>query len=157
MSAAAPGLTSPSRVGAAAGVAAPVPAPAVPGVVLKGPMLADYAGVLTAPALEFVARLQRTFDARRLSLLERRRAVQAQLDRGEPLRFLEETRSVREASWKVAPLPGGPAGPARGDHRPGRPQDGHQRAELGRQRVHGRLRGREQPHLGQRGARPAAT
>ncbi|MBF5046208.1 malate synthase A [Aggregicoccus sp. 17bor-14] len=101
MSAAAPVLTSPS-IGATGGS---VPAPQVAGVVLKGPMLADYAGVLTAEALEFVARLQRTFNARRVSLLERRRAVQARLDAGEPLRFLEETRSVREGDWKVAPLP----------------------------------------------------
>ncbi|HET9450912.1 MAG TPA: malate synthase A [Aggregicoccus sp.] len=90
MSAAAPVLTFPS---------------AVPGVVLRGPQLPEYAGVLTPEALAFVARLQRTFDARRESLLERRRGVQARLDAGEPLRFLEETRAVREGDWKVAPLP----------------------------------------------------
>ena len=39
--------------------------------------------------------------------------------------------------------------PPRRDHRPGRPQDGHQRAQLRRERVHGRLRGRQHAELGQ--------
>ena len=39
--------------------------------------------------------------------------------------------------------PGGAAGPPRRDHRPGRPEDGDQRAQLGREDVHGRLRGLE--------------
>ena len=38
--------------------------------------------------------------------------------------------------------------PARRDHRADRPQDGHQRAQLGRARLHGRLRGLQLAHLG---------
>ena len=38
-------------------------------------------------------------------------------------------------------------GPPRRDHRPGRPEDGDQRAQLGREDVHGRLRGLELAHL----------
>ena len=41
------------------------------------------------------------------------------------------------------------AGSPRRDHRPGRPQDDHQCAQLGRERVHGRLRGRQHAALGQ--------
>ena len=37
---------------------------------------------------------------------------------------------------------------------PDRPQAGHQRAQLRRARLHGRLRGRQLPHLGQPGRRP---
>ena len=40
-------------------------------------------------------------------------------------------------------------GPPGRDHRPGRPQDGDQRPQLGRARVHGRLRGLELAHLGE--------
>ena len=43
--------------------------------------------------------------------------------------------------------------PARRDHRADRPQARHQRAQLGREGLHGRLRGRELPHLGQPGRR----
>ena len=39
--------------------------------------------------------------------------------------------------------PGRAAGPPGRDHRPGRPEDGDQRAQLGREDVHGRLRGLE--------------
>ena len=48
-----------------------------------------------------------------------------------------------------------PPGPPRRDHRPDRPQDGHQRPQLRRQRLHGRLRGRELADLGEHGRRPA--
>src|SRR5437773_2698616 len=48
-----------------------------------------------------------------------------------------------------------PARPPRRDYRPGRAQDDDQRAQLGRQRVHGGLRGRERPHVGEQRARPA--
>ena len=75
------------------------------GVTITGPLHPDYASVLTPEALAFVAQLTRTFGARREALLERRKAVQAGLDRGEPLRFLPETREVREAPWTVAPVP----------------------------------------------------
>ncbi len=40
---------------------------------------------------------------------------------------------MREGDWQVAPPPRRPAGPPRRDHRPGRPQDGDQRAQLGRE------------------------
>src|SRR5207245_10922970 len=43
----------------------------------------------------------------------------------------------------------------RGDHRPDRPQDADQRAQLGREGLHGRLRGRELADLGERRLRPA--
>ncbi|XXF77162.1 malate synthase A [Myxococcaceae bacterium GXIMD 01537] len=75
------------------------------GVVLKGAWLPEYAEVLTPEALEFVAKLQRTFGERREALLERRKQVQAAYNRGERPRFLQETRAVREGDWTVAPLP----------------------------------------------------
>jgi malate synthase len=62
-------------------------------------------GVLTDAALDFVARLHRELNPRRLELLERRRERQAALDAGERPSFLDATRRVRESEWRVAPAP----------------------------------------------------
>ncbi|HEY6538137.1 MAG TPA: malate synthase A [Candidatus Dormibacteraeota bacterium] len=62
--------------------------------------------VLTPPALELVARLQRELGPVRADLLGRRQSRQKDLDQGRMPDFLEETRSVREdPSWRVAPPP----------------------------------------------------
>ncbi|WP_309892913.1 malate synthase A [Archangium sp.] len=75
------------------------------GVTLRGAWSPDYEAVLTAEAIELVARLARTFGARRESLLERRKAVQAAWDKGERPHFLAETKDIRESEWTVSPLP----------------------------------------------------
>ncbi|KAG1599702.1 hypothetical protein G6F46_014074 [Rhizopus delemar] len=49
------------------------------------------------------------------------------------------------------------AGPPRRDHRPDRSEDGHQRAELRRQGVHGRLRGFDLADLAQPAGRAAVA
>jgi malate synthase len=65
-----------------------------------------HAEILSPEAIGFVADLARAFTPRVRELLEARQARQARLDRGEErLHFLEETRQVREADWRVAPLP----------------------------------------------------
>ena len=61
--------------------------------------------ILTPDAVAFIVDLQRTFNARRKSLLDARHERQKKLDAGEKPDFLEETRQVREAEWTVAPLP----------------------------------------------------
>jgi malate synthase len=61
--------------------------------------------VLTPEALEFVAKLTRTFGGRREELLARRQERQAAFNRGHRPHFLPETKSIREGDWKVAPLP----------------------------------------------------
>ncbi len=61
--------------------------------------------ILSTEALDFVASLVRTFRPRIEELLVARKERQARLDAGEKLRFLDETREVREGRWKVAPLP----------------------------------------------------
>ncbi len=75
------------------------------GVSIRGAWLPEYAAILTPEALDFVARLARTFGSRREALLERRKAVQAAYDKGERPRFLPETKDIRESEWTVAPLP----------------------------------------------------
>ncbi len=65
----------------------------------------DDAGVLTSGALELVAALEREFGVRRQELLQARAERQIRLSAGELPSFLEETRSVREGDWRVAPAP----------------------------------------------------
>jgi malate synthase len=61
--------------------------------------------VLTDEAVQFVERLHRELNPRRLELLERRRARQRELDAGGLPGFREDTRAIREADWRVAPAP----------------------------------------------------
>jgi malate synthase len=61
--------------------------------------------ILTKEALEFVARLHRTFNPRRLALLAQQAERQKRFDAGEVLDFLPETKGVRDGDWKVAPTP----------------------------------------------------
>jgi malate synthase len=72
------------------------------GVVLRAP---DEGGVLTSDALELVALLERELGGRRRELLAARAERQERIRAGELPDFLEETRSVREGDWRVAPVP----------------------------------------------------
>jgi malate synthase len=73
-------------------------------VKLTLPVPAGGESILTSEALDFLALLHRTFEQTRKDLLEKRKAVQAELDKGKPLTFLPETKSVRDSvSWHCAP------------------------------------------------------
>ncbi len=86
--------------------AKPVKTPKLPaGVKLSAPPTPSLNDVLGGGALEFLAQLQRKFNARRLELLARRREIQARIDGGWTPDFLEETAAVRAGDWQVAPLP----------------------------------------------------
>ena len=61
--------------------------------------------LLTADALGFLADLHSRFEARRSALLAARRERQARFDAGELPDFLAETHAIREADWRVAPVP----------------------------------------------------
>ncbi|MFY1690388.1 malate synthase A [Plantactinospora sp. WMMB782] len=77
------------------------------GVQVTGPMSDRYAEILTGEALDFVARLHRSFDGRRRELLARRDERAAELADGGTLDFLPETADVRAGDWRVAePAPG---------------------------------------------------
>src|ERR1035437_6659374 len=62
-----------------------------------------YDEVLTAPALAFLADLHRSFDARRLELLQARSDRYEELAAGGMLDFLPETQEIRDGGWQVAP------------------------------------------------------
>ena len=75
----------------------------VEGVEVLGESSEDSAAILTADALQFVATLQREFNARRKSLLAARQQRQADIRAGKLPDFLSETADVRSGDWKVAP------------------------------------------------------
>jgi len=75
------------------------------GIEVLGTMNDDFATVLTPEALEFVAKLVRTFSARREELLRKREVRQAEIAAGNMPDFLPETAHIRESDWKVAPIP----------------------------------------------------
>lgn len=64
-----------------------------------------YDEILTKEALRLLGDLHRRFDKDRLDLLSERVARQARFDRGELPDFLPSTLAIREADWRVAPMP----------------------------------------------------
>jgi malate synthase len=75
------------------------------GMRIDGTFRPEYAGILTSEALEFLAKLHRQFDTRRIELIERRALRQKELDAGKLPDFLPETQPIRDADWTVAPVP----------------------------------------------------
>ena len=61
--------------------------------------------ILTSEATAFLLKLADAFENRRQELLARRQHVQQQIDSGNMPDFLPETAAIREADWKVAPIP----------------------------------------------------
>ena len=110
--------------------------------------------ILSSEALDFVAELHGRFEPRRQELLAARRERaqgapgrrHARLPRGDARD--PRGRLAGRAARRRLPRP------PRRDHRPGRPQARHQRAQLGRQGLHGRLRGLDRPDVGERRRRP---
>ena len=87
---------------------APVKRDALPlpeGVRLTATLPAGSEFLFREEALAFWVAIERRFRARRKELLARRIEVQTKLDSGWRPDFLEETRSIREGDWSVAPLP----------------------------------------------------
>jgi malate synthase len=75
------------------------------GVVVHGLIKPGFDSILAPGALQFLAKLHRAFEPQRRRLLAVRTERAAQIDRGQRPDFPLETRSVREGSWRVAPLP----------------------------------------------------
>src|ERR1700735_1797030 len=66
---------------------------------------AAEAEILTPEAMEFLGCLSRRFESRRIDLLRERDQRQSQFDAGKMPKFPAETRDIREAEWRVAPIP----------------------------------------------------
>ena len=118
----------------------------------------NYAQILTPDAVAFAARLQRAFGAApRRTARARAPRARREFDAGKLPDFLRRDARRPRRRLDVRAVPADIAGPPRRDHRPGRPQDDHQRAQLGRQRVHGRLRGRQHADAGTTTSRASST
>src|SRR5436309_7459576 len=85
---------------------AAMPSPSVGrDVEVRVPREARFDEILTSEAREFVARLARRFEPRRRELLRGRVDRQRDFDAGAFPTFLESTAQVRDADWRVAPIP----------------------------------------------------
>jgi malate synthase len=65
----------------------------------------QYAAILTAEAIEFVAKLERQFRAQRQAILRDRVKRQQAINEGQMPTFLSQTESVRATEWQVASTP----------------------------------------------------
>lgn len=74
-------------------------------VEITTPLTRQWPEILTPEALDFVAAISDTFEARRVDLLRRRDYRQSEFDRGVLPNFLPETAEVRQAEWRVAEIP----------------------------------------------------
>jgi malate synthase len=68
-------------------------------------MRPGYETVLTPEAIDFAVELEREFGAERRRLLARRDEIQRRLDLDWRPDFLPETKKIRDAEWRVAPIP----------------------------------------------------
>ncbi|MDP9265842.1 MAG: malate synthase A [Chloroflexota bacterium] len=75
------------------------------GAEVRGPATPSSDAILTTPALDFVARLHREFEARRQRLIDARHARARELREGGTLDFLPETKELRDSEWRVEPVP----------------------------------------------------
>ncbi|PGH10543.1 malate synthase, glyoxysomal [Polytolypa hystricis UAMH7299] len=73
-------------------------------VAILGPLDDQTRKILTKDACAFISLLHRSFNPTRKALLQRRIQRQAEIDRGQLLDFLPETKHIRENdAWKGAP------------------------------------------------------
>src|SRR6266550_4605786 len=64
-----------------------------------------FVEILTLDALAFVAKLHRTFGARRSEALRARQDRQLRFDASEMPGFSPETKQIRDGNWTCAPIP----------------------------------------------------
>ncbi|MBI3897059.1 MAG: malate synthase A [Gammaproteobacteria bacterium] len=74
-------------------------------VEITAPISPEFAQILTPAAMQFIAKLHRTFEPRRRQLLALRAERQHRLDAGEVPNFLLETQAIRASDWSIAPVP----------------------------------------------------
>ena len=75
------------------------------GVEITARISSESAAILTHDALQLVAGLHRQFERRRQELLARRQARQREFAAGVLPDFLPETKSIRDAEWRIADQP----------------------------------------------------
>jgi len=83
----------------------PLANPVSAGALIHAPVPSAFGEILTPAAVTFVADLARRFERRRRELLARRAARQGEFDAGAFPEFLKSTAEIRQAEWRVAPIP----------------------------------------------------
>lgn len=76
-----------------------------PTIAILGARDARTDEILTSGALAFLVDLERHFGLRRRECLSRRASRQKLLDSGERPQFLSNTANIRQAPWKISPVP----------------------------------------------------
>ena len=115
------------------------------------------AEILSAEALAFLAGLHRRFNRRRLELPDPTNGAPGRLRRRQAARLSPRDEIDPRRRLEGRADPGRPSRPPGRDHRPGRSQDDRQRAELGREGLHGRFRGRHLADVRQHGRGPGQS
>lgn len=64
-----------------------------------------FSEIFTLELTDFLAELHQNFNHLRLQLLEHRKCVQLEFDKGRLPKFLPETENIRNGNWVCAPLP----------------------------------------------------
>jgi len=72
---------------------------------ISGEILSRYSEILSDEALQFILDIHKHFDSKRLELLNERKKRQKLIDDGDKLDFLDETKKIRDASWKIKNIP----------------------------------------------------
>ena len=68
---------------------------------ISGKILSRYDEIISEKALEFVQEIHERFNETRMELLNERKKRQKLIDDGDKLDFLDETKKIRDASWKI--------------------------------------------------------
>jgi len=72
---------------------------------INGKILSRYNEILTDEALQLIKEIHEKFNTRRLELLNERKKRQKTIDDGGKLDFLNETKKIRDANWKIKNIP----------------------------------------------------
>ena len=72
---------------------------------ISGDFLSKYNEIISNEALQFVQEIHEKFNSKRLELLKERKKRQEAIDNGDKLNFLDETKKIRDANWKIKSIP----------------------------------------------------
>jgi len=72
---------------------------------ISGKILSRYDEIVSDKALQFIHEIHEKFNNTRLKLLNERKKRQNAIDNGRKLDFLNETKKIRDADWKIKNIP----------------------------------------------------
>jgi len=72
---------------------------------INGNILSRYKEIISNEALQFIKEIHEEFNGKRLELLSKRKKRQKAIDSGDKLDFLNETKKIRDSSWKIKNIP----------------------------------------------------